>query len=624
MRTYTLSTRGLLAFLLLASCTPDATPPPEQTVTVLRDIQLTTRARTPENDGMLVSVDVTPDGLVFHYSGPPQTPLAVGDIVAGVTGGGYLRELTTITETSPHVFACDTTHAELVDYISSGHFHVHHDPRTSSWQTSGDVTVAALESGVTLLPAELNDACTLSSGGSVDVHPILDMDVDFDIDIDIDVDVDFWPPRARGRLVSSDFIIHGSLEVGAEVEASTNGEISCELDLIDYAREHHIRVPKHEWTTTFVVGVVPVVITHEVGPTASVSITGSVQTSGATARGSSTFDVRAGAQYRDDGMGWRSVWEPSRTGSGSFTVNEPGDVTISAEVTLGIEYEGKIYDVIGPKVGLEGSLEGSFTANTCMWNGEVKAGISLTGGGSIEIPVIDQTLVEFTMSQELASITIWEDEGTWPWCEDSGVDAGVQVTQPGDDAGTGTGTGMDAGTGMGGDSGGSANPCLALSCYDCVASADCTYCPGDGNCYQNTAAGACSGGTTNNAGACDTCHDLGGTCTDRFECCNASTNGAIACIDSFCEDTTMCVMNGGGCTELVTHCCGLGICSPNTGGTTVCCSRPGDRCAADGDCCGYEHCVGGLCQAQAVGQPCQSTQECDGAAYCLDTHVCGF
>lgn len=119
------------------------------------------------------------------------------------------------------------------------------------------------------------------------------------------------------------------------------------------------------------------------------------------------------------------------------------------------------------------------------------------------------------------------------------------------------------------------------------------------------------------------CHDLGGTCADRNECCGSDARSTIQCIQAFCEDTTMCVMNGGDCTDTVTHCCGLGLCGLDTSSRWECCLAPNNHCSADTDCCGYERCTDGVCQAQAVGQSCMNTQECDGAAFCLDDHTCG-
>jgi lysozyme len=168
--------------------------------------------------------------------------------------------------------------------------------------------------------------------------------------------------------------------------------------------------------------------------------------------------------------------------------------------------------------------------------------------------------------------------------------------------------------------------CETLSCGDCVATPDCTFCPGSGQCVAAADAASCTGGTTMSAGACDECHPVGFTCTDRFDCCNATTSSDIQCIQGFCEDITMCEMNGDTCApgDTNTHCCGLGLCGQDTGGAWECCLAPNNQCTSDANCCGFERCVSGVCQAQAVGQSCMNTQECDGASYCLDDHTCGF
>jgi hypothetical protein len=471
----------VLSLLLATACTPETTADdPEQTVEVVREIELTARARIPENDSNFQSVEVFADRLVFHYSGTPEQslePIDLGTygtyapVVAGSRGGGYLREITSIREVSPNVFEAQTGPAYLTDLIASGHFRVHHNPSASSYTDGENVAARAeLEGGVTLLPIGLGEACEASSGGSVEVDPTLDLDVDFDIDINIDVDVDWgWTgPSISGRLVSADFVMSGSLELGAEVTASTNGSVSCEVDLIDFARDRGINVPSREWTTTFAVGVVPVVLTHEVGPTASISVEGSVETGTATATGSVTYSIRAGTEYRE-ATGWREVWEPRRASSGSFEVGMPGTVTIEAGLSAGVEYECKIYDLLGPKIGLEGSLTGTFSSDLCEWEGEVSAGISITGGGSIDIPVIDQTLVEFSFSQELASATLWERDGTWPWCEDGG--------------------GPDAGTDAAVD-----DPCMeANECGACNELAGCGFCGASGTCMNDSRMGECGG-----------------------------------------------------------------------------------------------------------------------------------
>ncbi len=514
----------VLSLLLATACTPE-TPAddPEQTVEVITPIELTVRARIPENDPNFTSVEVFADRLVFHFSATPAEslePIDLGTVgtfapvVAGSRGGGYLREVTSVREVSPNVFEAQTGPAYLTDLIARGHFRVHHSPNASSYTDGENVAARAeLEGGVTLLPVGLNDACEASSGGSIEVTPTLDLDVDFDIDIDIDVDTDIsWSGiSVSGRLVSADFVMSGALELGAEVTASTNGTVSCEVDLVEFARDRGINVPSREWTTTFAVGVVPVVLTHEVGPTAAISISGSVETGTATATGSVTYSISAGTRYRES-TGWVEVWDPRRASSGSFEVGMPGTVTIEAGLSAGVEYECKIYDILGPKIGLEGSLTGTFSSDFCEWEGEIGAGISITGGGSIEIPVIDQTLVEFSFSQELASTTLWERMGTWPWCEDGGVDAGVDssVNDPCESASECGACNELAGCGFCGASGTCMNDsrmgecggqwadavfecadCSApTSCGSCVNETNCGWCGGSGTCMTAEAGGA--------------------------------------------------------------------------------------------------------------------------------------
>ncbi len=168
--------------------------------------------------------------------------------------------------------------------------------------------------------------------------------------------------------------------------------------------------------------------------------------------------------------------------------------------------------------------------------------------------------------------------------------------------------------------------CAALSCGDCVATPDCAFCPANMQCMAATDASSCDSGTTTSAGACDVCHPVGFTCEDRFGCCDANSNSNIQCIQGFCEDITMCEMNGDTCdaASTSTHCCGLGLCGQDTGGQWECCLAPNNQCTTDAECCGYEHCTDGVCQAQAVGASCMNTQECAGASYCLDNHTCGF
>lgn len=171
--------------------------------------------------------------------------------------------------------------------------------------------------------------------------------------------------------------------------------------------------------------------------------------------------------------------------------------------------------------------------------------------------------------------------------------------------------------------------CSALACSDCATTRGCAWCEADSACVAVPPGGEamCSGTTTNDPMACMACIETGFACAADNQCCGWTSGGTIDCVDGFCEDTSMCLANGDTCVEgdPMSRCCGLAICSPDTAGTLECCTRAGEHCTTDTDCCGYMACgADGFCHAQAPGQPCRSSEECEGASFCTDAMVCGF
>lgn len=170
--------------------------------------------------------------------------------------------------------------------------------------------------------------------------------------------------------------------------------------------------------------------------------------------------------------------------------------------------------------------------------------------------------------------------------------------------------------------------CGGLGCGECTGTEGCAWCEADGACVPEAGGeAACSGETTDDPASCSACFDVGFACATAAQCCGYRPGGTIACMDGFCEDTSMCGMNGDSCVDgdPMARCCGLAICSPDTGGNFECCTRAGERCTSDDDCCGFMACgADGFCRPQPVGAPCRSSQECEGASFCTDALVCGF
>lgn len=170
--------------------------------------------------------------------------------------------------------------------------------------------------------------------------------------------------------------------------------------------------------------------------------------------------------------------------------------------------------------------------------------------------------------------------------------------------------------------------CTADSCGDCTAREGCGWCDSTSSCMPVEDRTACGGEAPSTDPACGFCLDMGYACAEASQCCGYTAGGTVDCIHGFCEDTSMCGLPQDTCVDgdPASRCCGVGICSRDEGGTSLCCLRPGDGCSADEDCCGYMTCdATGHCRGQAVGEPCVDTQECgDGASYCTGAGVCGF
>jgi hypothetical protein len=488
---------------------------PEQVeVEEIQALVLTPDARLPEQDPAFERVEVFPDHLIFHYRGNPAQILAMENVVSGVQSGGYLRRITEVTNNGDGSWTVQTIHAELGELISEGHFSAHMVPGTNSFHQPG-LTTAGLD--WSLGTVDLG-ACSVGGTGSVEVTPSLSADFSMDVDIDIDPCIrrSRWGiPYPAGCFNSAQFIANGSLSAGVELETSAGVSLSCERDLIPEATANRL---KREWTTTFAVGPVPIVLTHTLSPTASLSASGSV-TRAATMGVSGRVGIRAGAEY--SGGQWRRVWTPTGEGSAHLSRASCIDISVSTELTAGIEYELKIYDAAGPSISYGPQVSGEFNASFSgtEWTAEVSGGLGGSIGASLEVPVIDVTLAE--ISWDLPSATLFERMASGPLnlCADAGTDAGRR-------ADAGVSSTRDAGMSMPSDAGvrsdtgvrGDAGPNR------------------DGGMCSSTLGTSCTADTQCCSAVCDVrggndvcCRDAAQSCTQNSDCC-----GAMACTGGRC------------------------------------------------------------------------------------------
>ncbi len=580
-----------------AGCSSDE-PPPELEVETLEEIELTSYARLPESDGALTSVEVFENRLIFHYSGAPTIALEAEHVVSGIQDGGYLRRLISVTTLPDGSVEAETEPAELGELIGKGHFIITHRPGTPQWRevdddVSGRIDALDGEGGAKFVPPWPTGARGLSCGAGaasgLGLKPEFNMNPTFVVEVNMD-----WGwgrrwgvPYPRGVLKSAKFIMGGAMTIGATLTGEVTGNASCSLNILEAIAGD--AVPKWESATTFAVGPVPVVLTHEIAPTLGLELGVSGNVADFTGRARGTIGFEAGATY--DGSRWRRVWEPESNGTTSLNVEgrQDGNFKIELKLSGGIEYKGKIYDAAGPSASLGPALSGTFEGNLseCTWKAEAKLGLVGQIAAILEIPIIDRSIASVEYALTIAERPIAEREGEFPWCDEPEM-CGDGMCGAMEDA-----TSCPADCDMGGgpvcgdgtcDSGETTASCAS----DCPATMPSC---GDGSCNGSETEATCaadcgSGGTAwCGDGACDPTE----TPADCAADCDTATGGdGPRCGDGACngsETEMSCAADCDSGSTMPT--CGDGACN-GAENTTTCASD----CPAVAPVCGDDDCNG--------------------------------
>jgi len=403
------------------------------------------------------------------------------------------------------VLEATTEAAELVDLILRGGFKVRQPRGSGTWIKARDAVGVAggylgSESKLSLVSPDLfaGVKCGLASSSQFSLEPSLE--ADFDYEIEVDVDVDIFP--LRGKLVSALFAVEGEVEAAVDFSTEDKFSASCLLDLSDVAVLDELRLvlAPINFALPTPIGPLPVVITHEIAPLASIELTASTTSEDRTSTHDSVvYGLRTGAQY--DGKQWMGIWTPKRNGSFSFDAPMTiGDMSVKAEASMGIQYKALVYDVAGPKVGAKGSLGATVGVDYegCAWSGAVNAGIDVFLGAELQVPVIDVTLLDYTQTFNLLSVQVASGMGTLA-C-DAGVDAGPDAAVDGGlDAAVDAGpdaavdAGADAAVDAGADAAVDAGMDAAVDA-GADAAVDAGADAGSSGCVHPTVSQSCSGG----------------------------------------------------------------------------------------------------------------------------------
>ncbi len=415
------------AALVVAACKGggSAAPPvdasPETEVTVVRDVRTAANAVYPEADPAFERIIVEPDALMIVYRAPPTVPVAVGNVLAGATGDGYLRRVTAIEPSgAPNTVRVRTTAAEITDLIVDGEFIVRQ--RAGSWEPAN-------RSAHFDLFANLTAAQRCTGGATLVFAPTASATLDSDFHLDI----------ADGVLRRAEFGIAGRLDAGVRFNVPAL-EFECEIDLVQILRNGGIApLIFRRVQIVPLPGVwLPLVIVHEVEPVLQISPSMSLgEPIGLTASAQLQFEL--GAQY--DGAAWSPVW--TRSVSGGIEVTPPhGESVFSAAISQGISYSPKLYDLAGPTLDLGTELTyARRLGGPCSSSEALTLGVGASIGVELEVPILSSSIAVSLPIVE-SDVTLYDRPVPWDDCTDAGVaDAGADASS---DAGLDDG-GVDGG-----------------------------------------------------------------------------------------------------------------------------------------------------------------------------------
>ncbi|MFZ5785529.1 MAG: hypothetical protein ACOY3Y_03710, partial [Acidobacteriota bacterium] len=236
---------------------------PGAKVEVIEPIQLTEKARIPQNDPAYQSVEVFKDRLVLHYKRAPTIALAAGHVIAGGDEVGYLRRIVSVSATNATTLELKTETATLGELIFKGHFRVTQEPAASGWENAGgDINSRCYplgENSYSLFKEGDDLPCKVAAGRTLKLTPELVLTPKLIFEVDFDPGY----LLVDGELVYAKFALEGSLDAGAEVE--TKGELTatCEADVINWLRDKSDNDQLFKsWLPAikFAIGPVPVVI----------------------------------------------------------------------------------------------------------------------------------------------------------------------------------------------------------------------------------------------------------------------------------------------------------------------------------------------------------------------------
>jgi hypothetical protein len=304
------------------------------------EVEISSALKLMENHPNCEDVEVRADGLTFLWrTDASDVDVAVGNIVVGEKGGGYVRRISSIVTEGNRIHAT-TEPATLADAVLAGEFSM---PlvQPNDWTQCPDGTACA---GIDLIDLSGTVIFAGDVGGTALTVSIPRGRLEFSPAVNFDMSVGF--PGVIEHLSGT---VSGAFLADLDVEVRADGavELGHEVDVSGPD------APLYSYPFTFVaptpLGPLPIVGTANldvfVGFRARATAAATVAT-GVTANA----ELELGATY-DDGT-WTATAEPSFDVSHD-AIELSGEAATSVEAYARPEVSVVFYGVAGPRFGLE-------------------------------------------------------------------------------------------------------------------------------------------------------------------------------------------------------------------------------------------------------------------------------
>ncbi len=415
--------------------------PSPGSIDVVRPLALTERGRVPEKEPGFLDADVEEGRLVLEHDGRLPATRA-GDVLAGTAGGGYLVRVIRVREEAAGRVVLDTAPAALTELLGDGEIHVRYDAAdharrlqeaVTAGQARGDEDGEAIASQaqalqvgggafvklIDLAGAGLPASCGVGAHGEADLDVSATLMPTIDIDLEIGAKGNGNPAPELKKLR---FVASGMLQVDATLHGTGTVSGSCTVDLLKLAGGvPGLSLPP----LTFWVGPVPVIITTEIVPVAKAKVSLDFEAAEVTADAHALAGLDAGVEYEN--KHWGTVWEPWGHGNGSASLDAPGAITASCQVSAGAELRARLYGILGPTVGVEAYARA--TAETeppyCTYAGSIDGGVRayVKAEAGISMGPLDLTLVSLPLVEcSLLHFDGPDFDGTIPGAAGCGAD----------------------------------------------------------------------------------------------------------------------------------------------------------------------------------------------------------